>query len=501
MNDKLRSFPGSTLFHIAILATVSTAVLLRYGLSEQPILGDRAYFVYVSQAVSKGDLLYGSTTFGYTPYGPFLSAMTMHIGDIFNVPSYLAPRYLSLPVYAASAALLYLVARNASGSALAGIFSGLTLSGFGAMSVLCASNLEPKAMVMFFMLASMLALQKRNWLVTGFASAMAGMFWQPAAIAGLSMFMILAFTDRDKLLPNFLKFSAGMLLGMLPAILYLTAFAEWHNFYEMAVVRKAALSLPDAASTPFKWMAKGFKAYRSEGFVFFSALAGFSYFMIKNGRKTFNALTDRKDGGMLILTLAWFLFNGIEFNGAPDLIPMLPLMAYWSSLFAARLIEGVSFLAGRIASNRFVLLTGFIFVNGLLFTDAITYNLPSTLTEQRLLVESVMGKADRRFIALNAEEFYVLSEKKSPLRYTRMERWVDTVIEMTEPGGSDGFIKRLEESMPPLVIIKKRKSANLKRIENELLAGYDVTVYNKIPKHNVEKRKSHEDLYVYEKRP
>ena len=102
--------------------------------------------------------------------------------------------------------------------------------------------------------------------------------------------------------------------------------------------------------------------------------------MIKNGRKTFNALTDRKDGGMLILTLAWFLFNGIEFNGAPDLIPMLPLMAYWSSLFAARLIEGVSFLAGRIASNRFVLLTGFIFVNGLLFTDAITYNLPSTLT-------------------------------------------------------------------------------------------------------------------------
>jgi hypothetical protein len=480
----------SPLLHVGLLFTISLVVLLQYGLNHQPIIGDRAYLVYMGQVVYRGNLLYESTTFGYTPYGPLLSAISMHIGEAFNLPSYLAPRYLSVPIAALNSCLLYFVARNASGSALLSVISGLILSGFDFMNTLCVTNLEPKPMVVFFMLISMLALQKRNWALAGFGSAMAAMFWQPAVIITITMVIILVFHGRDTFRSAFIRYSLGMILGLLPALLYLTVYHEWNNFILLAITRKALVSLPTAASYPFRWPVVSFESLSSESPILIFAAVGLFGFAIKNlirnGGRRVKILMDTKNGGLILLTVAWFLFNSIEFNNLPDLVPLLPLISYWAALFIHKLIKATVLIlqtfkpvfVDQSIIKPTIALTSCILLGVFLFRDAFLYSPTYTLADQKILVKSTIDCPDAScsFIALNAEEFYVLTEKQSTLRYTRMEKWVDLIIDLLEPGGSNGFIKRLAETLPPLLIIRETesKSVNLERIKSELLSEYNV---------------------------
>jgi hypothetical protein len=195
---------------------------------------------------------------------------------------------------------------------------------------------------------------------------------------------------------------------------------------------------------------------------------------------------DTKNGGLILLTVAWFLFNSIEFNNLPDLVPLLPLISYWAALFIHKLIKATVLIlqtfkpvfVDQSIIKPTIALTSCILLGVFLFRDAFLYSPTYTLADQKILVKSTIDCPDAScsFIALNAEEFYVLTEKQSTLRYTRMEKWVDLIIDLLEPGGSNGFIKRLAETLPPLLIIRETesKSVNLERIKSELLSEYNV---------------------------
>ncbi|MCK5603114.1 hypothetical protein KAR91_14620, partial [Candidatus Pacearchaeota archaeon] len=388
--NMLADWLKSPLFHMVCLFTISIVVFLQYGINQQPILGDRAYFIYMGQVVYRGNSLYGQTTFGYTPYGPLLSALTMHIGKLFNLPSYLAPRYLSIIIIAINSCLLYLIVRNASGNTLLGMISGLILSGFGLMGEFGVSNLEPKIMVVFFMLISMLALQRRNWTATGCACAIASMFWQPAIIITMVMIIILIFQGGDTFWSRFIRFLLGMFLGLLPALLYLTAYHEWNNFILLAVFRKAVDKLPHIASHPFRWLVICGK-FKSEVLIFIFAAVAFCGFIIKQivrkNRDRVNILIDNKNAGLILLTVAWSLFNSMEFDGVPDLIPILPLVSYWSALFIHKLIESLTLILQTLKPafinlsiiKPTVALTSCILLSGFLFRDAFSYSVRYTL--------------------------------------------------------------------------------------------------------------------------
>ena len=69
-------------------------MLLQYGLYEFPILEDRAYFVYLGQAVLRGESIYADDFaqlaggeerwVGYPPLAPLLSAASVRSSDRWN---------------------------------------------------------------------------------------------------------------------------------------------------------------------------------------------------------------------------------------------------------------------------------------------------------------------------------------------------------------------------------------------------------------------------------
>ena len=110
MNGVPRSPWASRLLHQLALGALTLAVVLQYGLHEYPLQSDRAYFVYMGQAILRGEPIYATTFFGYPPLPMLLSAASMWLGSGFDLPTYLAPRYAGVLVAVLSVCTLYVVA-------------------------------------------------------------------------------------------------------------------------------------------------------------------------------------------------------------------------------------------------------------------------------------------------------------------------------------------------------------------------------------------------------
>ncbi len=469
----------STPSQLAFVYLMSILILLQYGIDKQAIQHDCAYLMYMGQVVFRGDALYSSTTFGYTPYGPMLSAFTMHIGQLFGFKTYLAPRYFSLIVAALNSCLLYLIARNISRSSRMGIFAGLTLSGFGYLAILSISSLEPKLMVVTCMLLAMHALQQHRWLVAGAASAAAAMFWQPALIITPAIATMLILFDSAALLKRLARFCAGYFLGLLPAIIYLTSTQDWSNFYFQAIVRKALTDLPNAADAPISWLGDALTIYYTEVFVFVFALAGFIYCIIRllilSKASRNELLINGGYGAVILLTLLWSLFNSIEFDGGQDLVPILPLLAFWFAYLLDELLRRGRHIAPRYAkAKKAVTAAVLTLVGGYLYFDAMSYKPTYTLSAQYETLNNCIDSANPppRFLSFNAEEFYVLTEQRAPLRYTQLGRWIELLIDHYEPGKIDGFLASLKRELPPIVIIRHKKDSAVQDSIESFLADY-----------------------------
>ncbi len=138
-------------------ASVALTVLVQMGIFDEPILVDRAYFVYLGQALLRGDPIYTQTFVYYPPLGPLLSAASMWVGQLFDVPTHLAPRFTSVLIGAACAGLMFELCRGATRSLWSALVGALALIGFGALNSFILATLEPKLLLLFFTLLASVA--------------------------------------------------------------------------------------------------------------------------------------------------------------------------------------------------------------------------------------------------------------------------------------------------------------------------------------------------------
>ena len=123
-----------------VVGGLMVAACLQYGISQEPLLGDRAYMLYMGQAVLRGEAIYQTTTFGYPPLGPLLSAVVMYVGRLWGVPTYVSPRLAGVLVAALAAGCVYMFTWRAFRSQAAGLVAGVSLVSFGFLSRLSISN-------------------------------------------------------------------------------------------------------------------------------------------------------------------------------------------------------------------------------------------------------------------------------------------------------------------------------------------------------------------------
>ena len=417
-----RNWRASPWLHGAGLGAIALAVVLRYGLHEYPLQGDRAYFAYLGQAMLRGDPIY--PPFNYQPLATLAAAASMRIGGWFDVPTYLAPRYLGVLVMALSASTLYGVVRRATSSFWPGILAGLVLIGFSPLAAASISGVEPKGLVVLFTLATCAALQRRRWCAAGVATALAATCFLPALLTVLASMTVIWSAGWPAGRLAALRYGVGLLLGALPAAIYLTSADAWGEFWRLAVADMAASRGATAGSQPLRWLEVAARHSRNE-LVFFAAgalgvLWNGTCALRRGPGRMIRSWTQPCLGGVPALTLLWIGFSIVDFNGAPDLLPLLPLVAFWAAWATQRLVA-LAVSQGRRTGDAEL---PAILVSILLactaaygFADALLYRPAMRLPQQEALVRAIVEPAgpSGTVVAFNASEVYALSERPSPV--------------------------------------------------------------------------------------
>lgn len=459
--------------HLALLGLFSILVDLHHLALQQPIIDDRAYLTYMGQAVYRGDALYGSTTFGYPPYSALITAFVMWVGALFDMPTWLSPRYASLVLGAANAFLAYTVARLAFGCAFTGLIAGLMLTGFRFANTLDATSLESKTLVATCVLCAMLAVQNKKWLLAGVIGGVAGMIWQPAIVICLSIGISLLYAGyRNAHVLG--RYTVGVVLGALPGVLYPIMQSEWRDFWNLVIVRKMVVNLPDAGDAFFKWMRVSVLSSLSEILVLALAVAGFVLFVTTQiSRRESGSQRFPGNGALLSLTVGWAIVNSIDFEGAVDLVPFLPIAALWGAYCYRAILRSIA----QRFSPRKTLWVGSLLLVVYLFEDEFRHSIDYTLTEQVSLVREVLGDAsDVDFVSLDAEEFWVLADRAAPFRYTRSDDWVETLITIVDPGAGT-VLEQTKALSPDLIVIKQKRSrmhSTVDRFEEVFYPEYEL---------------------------
>jgi hypothetical protein len=474
---------GSRAVHAVALGLVAAATFLGWGVLDHPIVGDRAYFVYLGQAVLRGEPIYADTFMGYPPLGPLLAAAAMALGRIVDCPTYLSPRALGVLVTAASALLLHRVASRATLQAWPGLCAALVLLGFGHLGRLTVSNLEPKVLLVAFELAVVFFLQRRRHAPAGVAAGLAATCWQPGVwIAAAALPVLLRGRRRARALAAFV---AGGVLGGLPACIYLTVTQTWGAFLQRSFVIPATLQTP--ARDPLHWLRVVRADFPNETLLFAAAAAGFCGFVLGRLRRgplaLLRGLCHGRLGGLPLLALVWIAWNSVDFQGPPDLLPLLPPVAFFAAwgahravALATRRLGGEAGRAVAAAPACLVAATG-VFALG----HAALYHPATTLAQQKALVDRIVAAAGPagRVLAFDAEEVYVLAERPSPNRFLRLNRSFLPFLHWIEPEGCAGVWRRTVQERPEVVVIRAwyKQGECVLRIEQGLRqAGYTMHV-------------------------
>ncbi|MEE8508849.1 MAG: hypothetical protein V3T07_07280, partial [Myxococcota bacterium] len=388
--------------------------------------------------------------------------------------------YLAAPLAAVSAVLLHLLVRRTTGSAWSGMLAGIVLIGFEFFLYTTVSTLTPKVLVMTLTLAACLAVQARRWGAVGLASGLAATCWQPAALIPIALFAVVAREARARPGKVLGAWALGLLVGALPAVVYLTISESWWHFLQRAIVMPATAQL-DSNTDPLHWLSVAWHQFSNERILFLAGAAGFVWFLaaaLRGGlRALLPACLDPRLAGMPVLTLAWATFNSLEFGAAPDMLPFLPIVAFWVAWLSHRLVAGLPSLGpvggARAVGRRLASVSkGAIIVAAAVFAASNTPTFPYTLAKQEIFIQRIVKKAGRdgTVMCFSASEVYAISERASPQPFLRLS---DAFIPFLPLVGFDdcrAVMLRTFDQRPEVVVINLwRHSSECERRIAELL--------------------------------
>jgi hypothetical protein len=367
---------------------------------------------------------------------------------------------------------IQLVTRRATASAWAGLLAGAILAALGLFARASVSALEPKILVVFFSLVASLAVQRRNWLGTGLGAGLAGMCWQPGVLVALCTFPVALWSGRESGWRPLRDYAAGMALALLPALVYLTLTDTWWDFLQRSIAIPAASQIPRIASSPSRWALGFWKWFVSERVFLLAAGVGLAFFAVESARHGPRSLVrvwlDPAMGAVPLLTVAWMAFCTIEFQGRMDLIPLLPLVAFWPAWLAWRGVEAFARRLGssatRSGSRLPPVLAALLLVAGsyAALRDRGAWYAPGYgLDDQRSLVDEITAglAPEDAIVAFHAEELLVLSGRPSLAPFLRPVADFMNFSELLGPGGCEGVMLRLIEQEPALFVIQRHPRA------------------------------------------
>lgn len=450
--------PGWLALGALVLAAVVYAQL---PLSRVPLRGDRANWVYFAQVLARGGAPYRDVVNIKSPLSAYVGAAAIRVGRVVGIRDLYAVRVVYLALAALTVALTGLLAAAYAGDVRVGLLASLIVLSVDSFAEWNAEGVEPKTPMILCGLVALWAVRRDRPFTAGLFAMLSALSWQPglvflgAAVLAFSGYLTAWRAGR------MLRLGAGAALPLALLVAHLAVagalgdFYLWTIDYNLTVYRPRHLR--PLGSFLFSLGRQLDERYREDAPFFLLAAPGLAVVAAREARWIVRERPDLAEAGrshaLGIAPFAYLLFCTVNFQGGPDLIPLLPFVGIFAAIAVVETLDAAG-RASPIARAGFVAVCAA--VTGLGVADVARYSPPSpTLEEQEIAVAELtshLAPGDRIFVH-GQSEVLVLAGLANPTRYFFLDFGKDRYLDRVEPGGFDGWFRRLRAQAPKIVVL------------------------------------------------
>ncbi len=452
----------------ALILVSALIVYSRFQPYDQPSTGDSAPYDYFAQLITRGGVPYRDVVDIKTPLSTYIGAGAIVALKPFGARDVMAIRLAFIALAALTVCLTFIVARSYLANARIAVMAAAVLMAFDSFGKTNCSGIQPKTPMILFGLISLWAIIKDRPFLAGFAGMLSALCWQPGLLfvgaAGLAFSRYLTNWRDGKAL----RLCAGAALPLVVMIAYFAASGALRDFYLWTFHHNYSVYAPHELRTLsefFKRLGKVMEnSYSSERVFFYLSIVGVFLVAARSFIRR-RLLECAPRHALLIAPVVYFLFCAINLQAGPDLIPLLPFAAIFSSAVFVYWLEHTGGALWKQESSKgraiFEYAAFAVFLGAILILkvgDAFFYSAESpTLAEQDAQVAEIMRNiepGDEIYVHGQIEAL-VLSGMTNASRYVLLGRGKDVYLDYVEPGGFDGWLERLKMRRPRVVALTR----------------------------------------------
>lgn len=438
---------------------------------------DEAISAYGAQQWAHGVPFYTSIFDAKGPLSSALGGVAVWVASLFDFNDLDAIRLLFLAFACATAVGVYLLAARAWDSQLAGIAAAVTFISFRGFAVDAIGGPDPKTPGVFFAVASMTLLLRRRWFTGGVLAGLALLVWQP--LGGYAVVTVLAAvfgSGAAARARSALRAIAGVLTPIVVTFAYYLAAGSLSQLVDGMIV------------FPFTGVERGPETFSHRLHVITSTVDRFygdTRVLLWGGLVLLPALIVRQVARRraslrdpLVVAVAGSglvvaIFTGSDFQGYPDVFPLLPYAALGIGGALGLVVKAIPpGRARQLAAGLGIAATAALVV--------LTWHDYSTAAgSHELLRPKQQATADRlsrvagprgTIWALGNPAVLVFTHRRNPSPYVYLNSGFDAYVAQHTPGGLRGFADQILAARPAIIEVNqwdsKRRHIVLARLQS-----------------------------------
>jgi 4-amino-4-deoxy-L-arabinose transferase-like glycosyltransferase len=467
--------------------SVALAVLVFARFSIHGILSrDESIYAYAGQQLQQGVAPYASIFDPKTPLAAMLSGLGAALAAPFGADDVLAMRLVFFVFACLAVAAVYWLALELWGSPVAALVTAVVFAVFRGFALDALTGPNAKTPGIFFAVLAMALTVRRQWLTAGLAGALAFLVWQPLLVyLACTAVLSLVLPPRGQRGAALARTGVGAAVPLVLTAAYFTVVGRLGDLLTTAFVFPV-IGIRRGGETVVQRLhhiASVVHAdYGVSGVLFWLGtvllVAAIAARLLTRSGGWRATLTDPLVAVVGTTFAGVVLFSASDFQGYPDLYPLLPYAAVGCGAAAASVLERVSTPAARRAATA-AGLAGVLVLTAVFWVayGRVQGRHVDLVSQQRdaCTLNRVLGPQGR-LQSLGDPRPLVLTHRRNPTRFiylgSGIARWhVDHL-----PAHLRGWEQEIRSASPDVVITKTWHGVWHKRMTRWLRANYSRAV-------------------------
>ncbi|HSO76313.1 MAG TPA: hypothetical protein VLU47_15885, partial [Blastocatellia bacterium] len=398
------------------------------------------------------------------PLSPLIAGAAIIVGKALSVDDVLAVRIVFLALSALAVVALFWLAATLFDSRSVGLLSAIVLIGLEGFARDAGSGPRAKTPMVLFEVLCLLFAARRNWFCAGLFGSLALLVWQPAGVYAVTVVVMAGLQSGQgrEVWSGLARAIAGTLLPIAVVSGYfafenaLGEFVDGAVLFNLYHVERVPTTLIQHFANP---IAAVYRSYPIGvlpivlGFLVAAAI--YVWRLRKNDGSISKLLAADRFAAFLLSFAAMVTWSLVDFQSGPDLFVLLPYVAIgFGWLLHLSFSQMMDLLQIGHAKRRAALAVLCVI---LVLAEAGYYRKTREegLQEQRRIAQQIEDEFgdDCRVISISSPEILVLLDKTNPNRYLFIASGIDNLIDATEEGGFEGWLRQLEAFDAPVIAV------------------------------------------------